>query len=842
MSDQLPEQNRLLDEFYEQLEETVVEQARRLINHDLYTKVILSTLPTALVATDHSGRIRSANRAAEDILGLGSRVKDTVLASCFPQDQLLQEKITRCLESGEGSTIASHSLLTAAGNQSVVNIYLRALRDDEAELCGLLIALEDQTYISFLQDSVQRYGSPLPPSSVVAESKAMKQLMNRVAELAKHDEAVLLAGEPGCGKTFIANRIHEAAGLSSSAPYFVIDCKRLTDKDPRDFLFGAGTTVEANQTEIHFRSVHDYGAIHLADGGTLVLQHVEALPPDAQQAIFDYLERDRSGFLIGIHARIMATSCADLAQLAEAGDFNRQLAELLLERRLYVPTLRERRKDILPLAKLFLQESEHGAQRHFGRTAENVLISRHYNHNNAGELKEAVALAALVSSDAEILPEYIFTGPKEEEAPFEFEISQIPLVHRALQDRVLGPVRYLVFVFFSLIAFSALLFPDSVVGQFANSLVWGIWWPALVITFLLFGRLWCTVCPLSRAAYLAKKMFSMSKPPPGWLKKYAFLLLPAGFLLILWIEHVFHMTVNPVATGLLLLSLMFLAALFAMLFERETWCRYLCPLGNLGAVYSLPATLNVRSNPSVCATLCTTHECHKGSETQLGCPVFHHPLYARDAHVCKLCFNCLKSCPHDSARLRLRPPLIRIWRQGEIAESLSVFALTVFFISPVLLATKTIDALAGVAEFSIATLLAISAALLCRKVLPNRLVSDPEQAPVAMSRMAFALMIVGWGPLTAFQIANFPSVDSLVIVGNLGPVWSHLVPGEGLSLLKLVQTVILLFAALLSAIALWGVRQRLRKDHADVSTVAWLGLLGLFAGYLFVNLTLTLGA
>jgi transcriptional regulator with AAA-type ATPase domain/polyferredoxin len=842
MSDQLPEKNRLLDDFYNQLEEMVVEQARHLINHNLYTKSILSTLPTALVATDRVGRIRSANQAAEEILGLGSLAKGITLASCFPKDQLLQDKIIRCLESGEGFTVASYSLLTSAENQSIVNIYMQPLRNDEAELCGLLIALEDQTYISFLQDSVQRYGSPLQHSSVVAESREMKQLMNHVAELSKLDEAVLLVGEPGCGKTFIARKLHEAAGHSTSAPYFVIDCKKLTDKDPRDFLFGAGTPTEANQTQIHFRSVHDYGAIHLAEGGTLVLQHVEALPLDAQQAFLDYLKRDQTGFLTDINAQIMATSCTDLSQRAEMGDFNGQLADLLFQRKLCMPTLRQRRKDILTLAKLFLKESEHGAQGHFSMAAENILISRHYDHNNASELKEAVSLAALVSGDAEILPEHIFTGPKEEENPFEFEISRIPFVNWALQDRVLGPLRYLVLVFFLSIAFSAILFSDSAIGQLANGLVWGIWWPAMVVVFLLLGRLWCTVCPLSKVAYLAKKLLNVSNPPPSWLKKHAFLLLPASFLLIIWIEQIFHMTVNPVATGLLLLSLMSLAAIFAMLFDRETWCRYLCPMGNLGAIYSLPATLNVRSNPSVCATLCTTHECHKGSETQLGCPVFHHPLYAREAHVCKLCFNCLKSCTHDSAKLHLRPPLIRIWRQGEISGSLSLFALTVFFISPVLLGTKTIDALAGSGGFSIATLVVIGVALFCQQVLLNRLVRDPEQAPLAMSRIALTLMVIGWGPLTAFQVANFPSVSSLVIDGDLGPVWGTLIPSGGLPLLKLVQTGILLFATLLAGITLWGVRHRLQEDHADVSNAVWLALLGLLVGYLAINMGLVLGA
>jgi transcriptional regulator of aromatic amino acid metabolism len=357
MSEQFPEADFLLDDFYDQLQDTVVEQARRLINHDLYTKAILSTLPIALVATDGAGRIRSANRAAEELLCLAGLEQAVQLAGCFPQDQLLQEKIVRCLEAGEGSTLDSHSLVTEVGDQSVVNIYLQPLRDDEKELCGLLIALEDQTYISFLQDSVQRYGSPLQPGPVVADSKPMMQVMARVAELGGGAGPVLLTGESGCGKTFIARQLHDAAGHASSVPYFVIDCRTLTDKDPREFLFGSGGFTETGREEIRFRSVHDYGAIHLADGGSLVLQHVDALPLDAQQAIFEYLQQDQSGSMSNVQARLMATCCSDLKQLAEADEFHHELAELLLVNNLKLPSLWERRKDILPLAQLFLQEA-----------------------------------------------------------------------------------------------------------------------------------------------------------------------------------------------------------------------------------------------------------------------------------------------------------------------------------------------------------------------------------------------------------------------------------------------------------------------------------------------------
>ena len=112
MSDQPQEPNLLLNEFYDQLQDTVIEQACRLINHDLYTKAILSTLPIALVATDRSGKIRSTNRAAEDLLCLRTLGKGAVLADCFPQDQLLQVGATTAAgkpapEVGEGSSFSS---------------------------------------------------------------------------------------------------------------------------------------------------------------------------------------------------------------------------------------------------------------------------------------------------------------------------------------------------------------------------------------------------------------------------------------------------------------------------------------------------------------------------------------------------------------------------------------------------------------------------------------------------------------------------------------------------------------------------------------------------------------
>jgi hypothetical protein len=105
-------------------------------------------------------------------------------------------------------------------------------------------------------------------------------------------------------------------------------------------------------------------------------------------------------------------------------------------------------------------------------------------------------------------------------------------------------------------------------------------------------------------------------------------------------------------------------------------------------------------------------------------------------------------------------------------------------------------------------------------------------------RIALALMVLGWGPLAAFQIANFPSVDSLVLVGNLGPVWNQLIPDSGLPLLKLAQAVFMMFAALFAGITLWGIHRRFCKNQVDVPIASWAILLSVIVAYLAFNLTL----
>ncbi len=151
-----------IDDFNENLQNLVVDQAKKMIDLSLYTKAILSTVPVALIGADKNGVIRNINRAAEEILELEyKKIKGKKLSDIFESKSALLKKIGEALHDGRPFHMRSENLFLASGREIVGNLYIQPLLDDEQEICGLLLTVEDQTYIHFLHDAFKRY---VPPS------------------------------------------------------------------------------------------------------------------------------------------------------------------------------------------------------------------------------------------------------------------------------------------------------------------------------------------------------------------------------------------------------------------------------------------------------------------------------------------------------------------------------------------------------------------------------------------------------------------------------------------------------------------------------------------------------
>lgn len=828
--------NKALRENLQDLQDLVIRQASRLINDNLYTKSMLSSLPVAFISTDKNGLIQVANRAAEEMLQIKlPSVKGTSLTDLLALSPAIAEKINQVLEQQTPVSADSLSLTLADGQHKVVNIHVRQFYDEERRMFGTLLAMEDQTYLSFLRESFKQHALTPSDGEIIARSPKMKKVVKQITKLAKGDNPVLFSGPAGSGKAFLAAKLHQNRVLDPQAPMIMLDCREIDTEKFNETLFGSNKKGQDDKHFIRFKSLNDYGTIHLAEGGTMILLNIDALELENLESLNDYIEKIKAESSTLPKCRIVATTKVDLAKSDHQEDFSKKLLAVLLDNHVKVPALQKRRKDIIPLARLFLNDQEGGDTKTITRGAENGLLSRPYNQNNVKELKNAIELAALVADGGKVRSEHIFTGPMEQEREHELDLTDFSITRFLINDSNLLTLRGGILFLFSVIICLTLFFPDQIAGKVSNDLVWGGWWVFLVIGFLLIGRVWCSICPLSTASRIASRMWNLAKSPPEFIKKSSPFLIPIGFVGIVWVEKVFHMTINPRPTGFLLIALIVSAVFFALIYKRETWCRYLCPLGNFGGIFALSATLFVRSNPNVCSTKCTTHNCNKGSDQYVGCPVFHHPLFASNAHICKLCFNCLKSCPHGSARLYLRPPLVRIWQQLDITETISFFALVFFFIAPFMLASERIAFFTGNYAFTIAALASLVLAAVCRYTLPTLLFGDDERKLLRTTRLILVLLLLAWGPFAAFQFGHITGLDTLFVISGQQGLFYSILPEQGLSLLVLLQLSAIWFGVLIAGVTLLGIGWRVRRENSSIAGHKSYLILGVYLLYPLLN-------
>ncbi len=683
-------------------------------------------------------------------------------------------------------------------------------RSDDVVLLNLIsayaaIAIENAV-LSREKEAATRLGTD-EPGPLVAHSAAMQRARDEMTSLGQGHAPVLILGDAGTGKLFAAKSIH-LASRGAEAPFVYADCRELGGEDACDALFGAPWAVPF--------APHDEAArplVHTAAGGTLALGRIEGLPTAAQEALAEFLATQEAGERVLPGVRVVAMTAEDPSRLAAP------LRARLAERTLRMPRLRERREDVLPLAALFLarRDREGGDAVHtLSPSAERLLSSLPFRHRNVAELKEAIESAADIADGTEVGAEHIFAGPKDRGRRAELDLTGTPPVPWLLRKRVLGAVRAVgATLFLGLIA-TLLVDGGGAAGRLANGLSWGVWWPALLALCLFAGRVWCTVCPIAAAGEAVRAAPRAHRPPLDWLRRNTGWLVAVLFVAVVWSEQVFRMPEDPRATGVLLLVLTVSCAAMGLAASRDVWCRFVCPLGAMSAGYSVAAPLRVHAHPSLCGSQCKTHECVKGTASEAGCPMFHHPLYAQDAQFCKLCLACVRNCPNGSARLWLRPPLQDLWRSEELGPTLAAFCLVVFLIAPVMLAAQRDGGwLAGTAAFSAAAAVALCAGLAASRPLPRLLTADGD--PTVASRASHALLLAAWGPLAAFHLALIPGLADL----RLSSIPGGALAGLGIPILALLQVAAVLLATVLSLVALERIRSESGRRGDKVLGGGW---------------------
>jgi two-component system response regulator HydG len=249
------------------------------------------------------------------------------------------------------------------------------------------------------------------PLGIVAKSPAMRQIVDLARRLAKVDSTVLITGESGSGKERIARLVHDES-TRATGPFIAVNCGAITETLLESELFGHARGAFTGAT------VDRPGLFEAANGGTLLLDEVGEVSPGMQVKLLRALQ-EREIRRVGenknrrVDVRVLAATNRDLAHGVAGGAFRQDLYYRLKVVELHVPPLRERRDDVLPLARVLLADAALRMKRKISGLAPGAAdqLLRHQWPGNVRELENAmeraVALARGNRVELEDLPEEI---------------------------------------------------------------------------------------------------------------------------------------------------------------------------------------------------------------------------------------------------------------------------------------------------------------------------------------------------------------------------------------------------------------------------------------------------
>ena len=254
------------------------------------------------------------------------------------------------------------------------------------------------------------------PNDLVAVDPESKRLVSLARKIAENDATVLITGESGTGKEVYARFIRDHS-MRSAAPFVAINCAAIPENMLEATLFGYEKGAFTGALGAHA------GKFEQAQGGTLLLDEISEMDLGLQAKILRVLqerevERLGSTRTISLDVRLIATSNRDLPEEVRAARFRADLYYRLNVMSLRLPPLRERRGDILPLARRAVQACARGGQAALSLApdAEHKLL-QHDWPGNARELTNIVQRAAWLASGGVIHGNDLDTGIAAFEAP-----------------------------------------------------------------------------------------------------------------------------------------------------------------------------------------------------------------------------------------------------------------------------------------------------------------------------------------------------------------------------------------------------------------------------------------
>jgi DNA-binding NtrC family response regulator len=264
-----------------------------------------------------------------------------------------------------------------------------------------------------------------------APPTAMDAVRQTIHQVATGDLSVLLTGETGVGKELCAEMIHRLSPRAAR-PFVKLNCSALVESLIESELFGHERGAFTGATSAH------EGILETGNGGTVFLDEIGELPLGVQSKLLRVLEEQlvrRVGASTArrVDVRFIWATNRDLAAEVDAGRFRRDLYYRINGVTLAIPPLRERKSEIVPLARAFARRARPGATLAFGKE---VIAELEYHSwpGNIRELRNSIERAVLMSSGATIRPSHLGLDTRDRGR----DTATMP-VHRVSPDRISSP-------------------------------------------------------------------------------------------------------------------------------------------------------------------------------------------------------------------------------------------------------------------------------------------------------------------------------------------------------------------------------------------------------------------
>jgi propionate catabolism operon transcriptional regulator len=367
---------------------------------------ILDFTHAGVVAVDRNGIITALNPGAEKLLGIGRReAVGRPAAATVPGVALERVMASRRIELNQVETIG--------GARVIVNRIPIVIKE---ELTGALATIHDTGSIHKAEAKIREaqrqkgFRARTTFDEIIGDSPSIRRVKTRAALFARSDSAVLIHGESGTGKEMFAQAIHNASRRARH-PFVVVNCAALPENLLESELFGYAEGAFTGA-----RKGGKPGLFELAHQGTLFLDEIASTSVYFQAKLLRAIQEQEimrigADYVIPLDVRILSASNEDLLEKIREGSFRSDLYYRLGTLDIRIPPLRERRGDIVPLFRHFVERLARAKGKKAGEPGDR-LAEALLNHPWPGNIRELsnVAEKYLILQEMDLDPAELLTG------------------------------------------------------------------------------------------------------------------------------------------------------------------------------------------------------------------------------------------------------------------------------------------------------------------------------------------------------------------------------------------------------------------------------------------------